>query len=69
MRNYAFFAQVRKAEIVYNLGMSFLHRGEFQKAYDTLKSTLAVFKGNPHVWMHMAECCIQENTNKEEDFK
>jgi len=63
---------VRKPEMAYNVAMALLHRGQpgaaFQ-AFSALARQVGDYHANPHLWMHLAECCIQTNVSAEEDFK
>lgn len=53
-----FTLRVKKAEIIYNMGMALLHAGQPEAAFDTLLQATAVFSCSANLWLHMAECCV-----------
>ncbi len=44
---------------MYNISLSLLHAGRPQLAFELLLEVVASHYLDPHVWFHLAECCIQ----------
>ncbi|XP_066592790.1 CCR4-NOT transcription complex subunit 10-B [Prorops nasuta] len=48
----------RHYELMYSLGVSFLHAGQPTKAFDCFTEAAQMLHNNPKLWLRMAECCI-----------
>ena len=46
-----------------------MHRGEYRIAYDTLHALEPAMRTSPHLWLHMAECCLGDHTREQDAFK
>ncbi|KAF2905535.1 hypothetical protein ILUMI_00639 [Ignelater luminosus] len=56
-------------ELMYNLGISMLHAGRPQNAFDCLIIAVRRFHRNSRLWLRLAECCIQVHKESNEiDF-
>ncbi|KAG7211993.1 hypothetical protein KM043_011189 [Ampulex compressa] len=59
----------RHYELMYSLGVSFLHAGQASKAFDCFTEAAQRLHNNPKLWLRMAECCIQcHKPTNEVDF-
>ena len=43
----------------YNTAVALLHAGQNRLAFDRFHACLPWFRASPHLWLHVAECCIQ----------
>lgn len=48
-------------ELMYSLGVSFLHAGQPSKAFDCFTEAAQKLHNNPKLWLRMAECCIHSH--------
>ncbi|XP_067214110.1 CCR4-NOT transcription complex subunit 10 isoform X2 [Linepithema humile] len=56
-------------ELMYSLGVSFLHAGQASKAFDCFTEAAQRLHNNPKLWLRMAECCIYSHKSSNEiDF-
>ena len=53
--------RIKKAEILYNIGLALLHAGRPRQAFDILVQTIPDFANNPSLWLHLAECYVSSN--------
>jgi len=52
----------RKLKIMYNYGVTLLHHGFSNHAFDFLVQAAQLYYDNPKLWLRLAECCIQKCT-------
>ncbi|XP_043686555.1 CCR4-NOT transcription complex subunit 10 [Vespula pensylvanica] len=45
-------------ELMYSLGISYLHAGQASKAFDCFTEAAQRLHNSPKLWLRMAECCI-----------
>lgn len=48
----------RRAEIVYNMGVSLLFASKPRAAFEYLMEAQTVYQCNPRFWLRLAECCV-----------
>ena len=49
---------VAQSQVLYNIGISLLHARRPAVAYELLLEVVGAHYLDPHVWFHLAECCI-----------
>lgn len=49
---------ITQAQVLYNISLSLLHAGRPQLAFELLLEVVASHYLDPHVWFHLAECCV-----------
>ncbi|XP_029640500.1 CCR4-NOT transcription complex subunit 10 [Octopus sinensis] len=59
----------RHHELLYNMGVQLLHCGMPQAAFDCLIQAVQVYQINPRLWLRLAECCIMNYRESNEDDK
>jgi len=47
-----------QAQVLYNIGVSLLHARRPSVAFDILVEVVGAHYLDPHVWFHLAECCL-----------
>ena len=47
-----------QSQVLYNIGISLLHAKRPSLAFDILLEVVGAHYLDPHVWFHLAECCI-----------
>lgn len=53
--------------LVYNMGVTLLHCGHFQRAFDCLLETVQLYGTNPRLWLRLAECCVMVHRQSNEE--
>ncbi|GAB1599352.1 CCR4-NOT transcription complex subunit 10-like [Argonauta hians] len=59
----------RHHELLYNMGVQLLHCRMPQAAFDCLIQAVQVYQINPRLWLRLAECCIMNFRESNEDDK
>ena len=49
---------VPQSQVLYNIGISLLHAKRPAVAFDILLEVVGAHYLDPHVWYHLAECCV-----------
>jgi len=49
---------VTQSQVLYNIGLSLLHARRPAVAFDILLEVVGAHYLDPHVWFHLAECCV-----------
>lgn len=47
-----------QSQVLYNIGLSLLHAKRASVAFDILVEVVGAHYLDPHVWFHLAECCL-----------
>ena len=47
-----------QSQVLYNIGISLLHARRPGVAFDILLEVVGAHYLDPHVWFHLAECCM-----------
>lgn len=56
--------------LMYNMGITLLHCGHFQQAFNCLLEAVKIYSSNPRLWLRLAECCVMANRqSNDEDCK
>lgn len=58
----------KRAEIMFNVGVSLLFAGRPSSAFECLIQAQNVYQSNPRYWLRMAECCIAAHQKKIENM-
>ena len=53
---------VAQSQVLYNIGISLLHARRPAVAYELLLEVVGAHYLDPHVWFHLAECCIMAHS-------
>ncbi|XP_076325133.1 CCR4-NOT transcription complex subunit 10 isoform X2 [Tachypleus tridentatus] len=48
-------------QLMYNLGLQYLHAGKPLQAFERLLEAVQVYHTNPRLWLRLAECCMQNH--------
>lgn len=48
----------KRAELLYNIGLSLLFAGRPAEAFECLIQAQNIYQTNPRYWLRLAECCI-----------
>jgi len=57
----------RHYELLYNTGLSLLHAGKSQTAFNCLHQLTSIYRSNPRLWLRIAECCVHVYKNDNDD--
>jgi len=50
-----------QAQVLYNISLALLHARRPHVAFELLLEVVSSYYPDPHVWFHLAECCIQHH--------